>query len=61
MLCATCNEPTEMDQISFRPNGMVQGIAMAAKKGLCPKCVRAIDNTSRQPGEDDEPIPTSEW
>ena len=61
MNCAKCGKATELNKGFFKDDGRVPGIAMKRKQFICNDCIRAIDVTSREPGEDDEPIPETNW
>lgn len=61
MICTKCNKSgVELNEGFFKPVGRHPKLGIPMKDFICNECSRAIDVTSREPGEDDEPIPT-EW
>ncbi len=60
MICEKCKKSVELNKGFFRDAGMVPGLNMKRQEFVCNECKLAIDNTSRNPGEDDEPVST-DW
>ncbi len=54
MVCEKCKKSTELNKGFFKDAGMVPGLNMKRQEFVCNECKHAIDNTSRNPGEDDE-------
>ena len=65
MKCSKCGEPTELAYGTFKPTGETVKLDnlvtnVREYKFTCRDCQRSIDNTSREPGSDDEPEQT-DW
>ncbi len=55
MICEKCKKSTQLTKGFFKDAGQVPGIVgMKRQEFVCNECKHAIDNTSRNPGEDDE-------